>query len=840
MRFFLSLISLFLFFNVVSAQCPPGNIGNFYSSQQFEQFMTDYPNCTHVTGDLIYEPGYGVNANGFFSKITQIDGALKLGTPSVFPTFDQLDTVGSLSIWGSFGSPGYGSTASNLNGLHISHIKHNLNIHNMRNLNDCSNLCDLLTTGVDGVISFSGNKGTCFDTDMFKGVCGVIDCPEGDVSIVSEDQVLAFKQSFPNCTTINGSIFINPPPGFSYYPPGATQLDSFDNITTIMGGVDFVVGPPIDPYWTGNGAGLSNVEFIGGNVDIPNGNWIGGAKYVGGRLKIPGGTVHVDSVGGDLLLWGYAPDLIVVGGNAIVYNSLPKLEEVRGNLALSANVAAPKLTNLHGDLSLGVGASVDLLTQVNGKFIVSNDISVPLLSTVKGDMELRGLATFPSLVSVEGNLLGGDVVENWHGLDSLEQLGGDFIIDDGIFTDFTGLGKLQTVAGKFEITNSAIEQFVGLNALAHVKNMTIQANSNLANLDGLENLESIDENLVIFSNFNLSDCSGICNLLESDGVDGNITISSNPSPCSSEMEVLSTCASDSLIIDSQDDADNFVTNNPGSTVEGDLIIGSLGTYVSGLENLNGLSQLKTVTGNLVIGYIADLTSLGGLENLEHVGKDLIIFNNLELASLESLQALAFVGGSVRVENNSKLANLDGLSNMTKVGNYWTSGNSDPEDILGPSDDLIVKNNPVLTNLDGLSNVKTVGRTLDVSGNPNLVDCKGLCTLLNNGDVGGSILIFNNPSPCSNDAEVSSACVVGTDELTNTSDILIYPNPIHDSFVISGKKRIENIRIYDNLGQLMWETNSSPSTVNVAFLPKGFYLLVAQMDGEFYHKKIILK
>jgi len=47
--------------------------------------------------------------------------------------------------------------------------------------------------------------------------------------------------------------------------------------------------------------------------------------------------------------------------------------------------------------------------------------------------------------------------------------------------------------------------------------------------------------LIITTNANLSDCKGICNILESNGVQGDIFIIGNPSGCSNQADVDQSC-----------------------------------------------------------------------------------------------------------------------------------------------------------------------------------------------------------------------------------------------------------------------------------------------------------
>ena len=80
----------------------------------------------------------------------------------------------------------------------------------------------------------------------------------------------------------------------------------------------------------------------------------------------------------------------------------------------------------------------------------------------------------------------------------------------------------------------------------------------------------------------------------------------------------------------QADIDNFSTDYPGcTTVVGDLYVGiDINTFdPNDITNLDGLSQLTKVTGDLEVQYNDLLTDIDGLANIDSVGGDVSIFAN---------------------------------------------------------------------------------------------------------------------------------------------------------------------------------------------------------------------
>ena len=79
----------------------------------------------------------------------------------------------------------------------------------------------------------------------------------------------------------------------------------------------------------------------------------------------------------------------------------------------------------------------------------------------------------------------------------------------------------------------------------------------------------------------------------------------------------STCLPEGVTFSTQTQIDNFQTNYPNCTeIEGDVLING-----SDIINLNGLSVLTSIGGNLWIKINSSLTSLTGLEGLTSIGGD---------------------------------------------------------------------------------------------------------------------------------------------------------------------------------------------------------------------------
>ena len=78
------------------------------------------------------------------------------------------------------------------------------------------------------------------------------------------------------------------------------------------------------------------------------------------------------------------------------------------------------------------------------------------------------------------------------------------------------------------------------------------------------------------------------------------------------------CLPEGITFSTQAEIDDFQTNYPGCThILGNVTISNTISY--NIENLNGLSPLEAIDGNLLIKENYGLLSFNGLNNLKKVG-----------------------------------------------------------------------------------------------------------------------------------------------------------------------------------------------------------------------------
>lgn len=199
-----------------------------------------------------------------------------------------------------------------------------------------------------------------------------------------------------------------------------------------------------------------------------------------------------------------------------------------------------------------------------------------------------------------------------------------------------------------------------------------------------------------------------------------------------------TCHGDQILV-SQNDVNAF---GPCAMISGDLVIGGAGSNISDLTRLN---TVLAISGDLIIENADLLTILNGFPRLTTIGGALRISSNDELSSLGGFYSLQFVGDRFEVTSNPVLVDFGCFSDLGLV-----------------EGDLVIENN---------SNM--------------LQDCFGLCTLIQNEGIMGSISISGNGTECTlselqNLCPTQSACgppaCAGTDlnndGVVNAQDFLI--------------------------------------------------------------------
>ncbi len=209
------------------------------------------------------------------------------------------------------------------------------------------------------------------------------------------------------------------------------------------------------------------------------------------------------------------------------------------------------------------------------------------------------------------------------------------------------------IEGDVEIVGSDIIQLDGLGVLVsiggslNIGNYTT-GNTSLENLTGLNNLENIGGDLLIYNNESLNDITALNSLTT---LGGSLYIFSNNSlPNLNGLNNLTTI----LLV-------QIASNYSLTSLSG--LEGLINVYVleigreympNAITNLSGLNNLETIALYIKIENNPALINLSGLSSLNTIGSDFKIINNQNLISLDGINNLASIGGDLSIIENSSL------------------------------------------------------------------------------------------------------------------------------------------------------------------------------------------
>ncbi|MFA7446747.1 MAG: hypothetical protein WCY89_12450, partial [Flavobacteriaceae bacterium] len=128
-------------------------------------------------------------------------------------------------------------------------------------------------------------------------------------------------------------------------------------------------------------------------------------------------------------------------------------------------------------------------------------------------------------------------------------------------------------------------------------------------------------------------------------------------------EAVAQCPTGDFTFSTQQAIDDFEATYSLCT---DITLGNVTIAGSDITNLDGLSNVTSITGTLWISANAQLSNLDGLENLQTVHY-LYIEQNHVLEDISGLSGLQSIGTNFIVYLNPQLTAISGLDNLTSVG-----------------------------------------------------------------------------------------------------------------------------------------------------------------------------
>ena len=282
-------------------------------------------------------------------------------------------------------------------------------------------------------------------------------CLPGGITITSQAEMDDFLSTYPNCTTIEGNVYI-----------GDTLGSNILNLS-----------------------GLQNITSIGGYLYI---------NYCENLTNLSG----LDNLTATASLW------IANNENLMSISSLANLTSI-GNLSIDGNTNLMNLVGLEnltavGGLSISGNnnlmnlAGLENLTTINANYWINNNENLVNLSG------LENLTTVGIALNIENN----NSLISFSGLENLISIGTTFgVRNNSSLTDFSSLENLTTVGGFNFNNNENLVSLSGLENITSIEELNVRNNNNLVSLTGLDNITSINYFLDISNNDNLESLSGL-------------------------------------------------------------------------------------------------------------------------------------------------------------------------------------------------------------------------------------------------------------------------------------------------------------------------------------------
>lgn len=773
-KLFLFLFIAFLFTTTSFAQgCLPEGI-TFSTQEQIDNFQNDYPGCTEIEGDVEIE-GAGIKNLGGLSGITSIDGSLKILNND---SLEELNALENLIFVGGYVRIFNNDQLLNLAGLHsITTIAGSLSISSNELLVDLTGLESLIT--ISSYFSIETNP-SLISLDGLENLTSV----GGYLHLgfmENGNPVLQNIDGLSGLSMVGGDIFMHSNPVLESIS-GLSSLESIDGIIVVSGnnnlsslnGLDNISASSISDIFISGNSILNECEvqsiceFIELNgSDIANiSNNSSGCntpeevqQACEASPCLPGGISFTSQSEIDGFSSNYPECNIIMGtveinGTDIVnVNGLSNLVEIQGDLLIG---------NSGGNLNLSNLGGFSNLTKLGGSLLIDNNSVLPSLeglNNIEMDsindltiinnplLELCSMLNICDyLINPSGNVL---ISNNALGCNNIEEIKEgcktsclqneiEFWTQEQVDNFQVNYPYCTVINGTVQIKGNDINNLIGLEVITEIGGSLNIGNGNinnvLINLDGLNNLVSIEYNLRIIGFDGLNDLTGL-NSLKTIGGDFNLDGNTNMTTINGLDSLLTIDGSIKLLSTNLNDIGNLdsisVINKAIKIIDN-----------SNLTDLSGLKNISSIGYGLEISDNDRLTSLN-FSNLKTITDNLIISDNDSLISLAGLDSLTMVGDDgVSIIDNAGLTSLMGLSNLTSIG-------------FGG---LTIENNNSLVSLSGLDNIDENSiSSLTISNNSLLSTCEvqSICEYLYY--LNGNAVIFNNAEGCNSEEEILEAC-----------------------------------------------------------------------------------
>lgn len=501
-------------------------------------------------------------------------------------------------------------------------------------------------------------------------------------------------------------------------PPGGVTLDTQAKVN------DFLAQYPncteiAGNLYIGKNSGLSDITDLSplNNLVSVNG-WI--AIYHTSLTSINGLT-NLTTVEEDMDIWNNS---LLTSINGFSNLTTIKGLDIRNNTSLTSisgfnsltEIGLLNFTNLSNP-SLQSISGFDALTQIVGNFELWQNPS------------LQSIGGFNALTQITGKfeLRENPNLESFVGFGNLNGIGQFIYFNDTKIANITGLNNLESVGGFMVFEgNTELTNFDFLNSLTNIgQNFAIRNHPQLQNLNGLSNLTTVNGRVQILNNTVLNDISGLQNIDPESISELGLILKNNPALSVCNLPNFCTYLAGSgardisgNLAECLNEAAVIVACTPAQCPEGDVRLrtqSDVDQFLATYPNCTEIEGLLRIGGDP--GVLSDVTDVSPLHNITNIGGTLFIQYNGVLQNLDGLNISTvggnlYIGGGDESITNLQLQNLNGLSSLTSLGGY-----------------LSISNNTSLIHVNGLSNLTSIGSFLEIEGNAVLQSLDGLDNLI---------------------------------------------------------------------------------------------------------------
>ncbi len=461
-------------------------------------------------------------------------------------------------------------------------------------------------------------------------------CLSGNSVFNSQTEVDLFATNFPNCTEINGNVFIQ---------GNVSNLNAFNNIVKINGNLTIISTSLSQGNIFPNLQEVVKSLFIS-NAFITNLNGFNSLTTVNNKIEIYGnnGIMSINSFNALT-----KTDTITIGQEVNVQNAFTQIQKLK-SLKLETYGLPTQNLQVSGPNSFNAVTKCDKiqmygLQNTNLNFLsnldtVSNEFFIIFLPNLTS---LSGLSSLSLVKNM--SISGCEDLTNLN-LPSTAKINSITVSGNGALTSLAGLPPITQLDQLAIVDNLVLTSLEGLNSLNTVKNVFyLYQNPVLNDISALDNLKIVGSDVNIYDNPNLNACCKIASLVTKNRILGQVQIYDNGEECSSLLDILGIYCSD-LDEDEIFDEDDNCPNDPNDDQD-DADNDGVGDACDNCPLISNANQADA--NNDGVGDACQ--SVSGVGSMQ-ISSDVYVDNSLRGVILKSSNGFCY---RIKVNNKGKLS-----------------------------------------------------------------------------------------------------------------------------------------------------------------------------------------